>query len=189
MARKDYPYVSADYNDKTMHVAMLLRLIEASAIVTAVSSITCKAGDEGNCTVWMAEPLSTEDKAILDGIISDYDDAGWTLFQAEKMLRQQVLPVDFMKEFTISSTANGLVITTTINELGIDDETIVVADSSLTKYVLISLCYSEGDGFHVEAFEKTDGIYDLLAEGDYLVQQDISEWSVVANGDTLVEVE
>jgi len=187
MAKQDYPYVPGDYGNQKMYVSMLREAVVASAIVTAVSDVFCKEGVR--CTVWMEDQLSMADKAILDGLIASYDVADWPKFQTTKMLRDKVLPNNYVAELTMTSTADGLVVTTTIDELDIEDQTTVVADTSLTKYVLLSLCYSDAEGIHVEAFEKTDGMYDLLALGDYLIQQDISEWSVVANGDTLVKVE
>ncbi len=186
MAATKYSYTASDLSNQTVYVSLLQSLITASAIVTDVQHLYSKGGA---CDVWMVDALSAGDETILDGVIAAYDAADQVKFRTEQMLKQKVLPANFLDKLTVSSTAAGLVIDTTIAELAIDDETTVVADASLTKYVLISLCYNDTDGFHVEAYEKTDGEYDTIEDNEYAVQQDISEWSVVANGDTLVEVE
>lgn len=107
----------------------------------------------------------------------------------ESMLKTEVLPADYSGRLNVSCKAKDMTITTIITDLNVTDQTVVVADTTLTKYVLISLVYDLAtDSFHIRAFEKTDGVYASLDPDEYLVQQDIAEWYVVANGTELVEV-
>ena len=109
--------------------------------------------------------------------------------KTEVRLKDKILPKNYASDLKVTCTASGLVISTTVEELGIDDETTIVADALNTKYVLMSLIYNQTtDTFSIQAFEKTTGSYAPLEDDEILVQQDIREWSVVANGDTLVEV-
>jgi len=182
-----YEYKPADYGNQEMHPAMVRAQIKASKILTEVKSVKCKEGV--HIIVKTADELSAGDETILDEIIAAYDDEDYQKDFVAKLINNEELPSDYLeKRLTVSSTASGLVITTTIDELDVDDETTVEADSSLEKSVLISLCYNGVDGFYIAAFEKTDGLYSLEDEEDNLAQ-DISEWTDEANGDTLSEVE
>lgn len=107
----------------------------------------------------------------------------------ETALKAQVLPADYAGELSIDCTVSGLDITTVVTALSINDLTSIVADLSETKYARVSLIYNEtSDSFYINIYEKTTGVYADLDADEYLVQQDIKEFYVVANGDTLVEV-
>jgi hypothetical protein len=98
------------------------------------------------------------------------------------------LLADPLNGLLVTAVAAGLVITTNIEGLVVNDITTVVADLLLTKYVRVSYVYHEdSDTFSVEAFEKTDGEYALYDPPDYLVRE-LGEWYVVANGTNLVQV-
>lgn len=131
---------------------------------------------------------SVEEMTTVEKEAIDQWEADLLKERTEARLKTEVIPKDYVANLAVTSAASGLVITTTISELQITDETTVEADTSLTKYVILSLIYSDADGFQIKAYEKTDGDYAPLDADEYLVQQDISEWYVVANGDTLVEV-
>ncbi len=182
-----YEYEPSDYGKQEMRPSMLQSQVKASAILTEIVSVNCKAGVR--TVVKMADKLSAKDETILDEIIAAYDAKVYQEYFVAKLAKADALPSDYLKKrLDLSSTASGLVVTTTVDALSVDDETTAVADTSLTKYVLVSLYYTELDGFYIVAFEKTDGEYSFEDEDGDLVQ-DISEWYVVANGDTLVEVE
>ena len=82
----------------------------------------------------------------------------------------------------------GLTLTTNINSAVVDDVTVVTADGTDTKYVM--LCYvfdSAADTLAVNAYEKTTGSYAALGADEELVAH-LGEWSTPANGTVLTEV-
>lgn len=82
----------------------------------------------------------------------------------------------------------GLVITIDVGALIVNDQTTIVADGSLTKFVNPTIIYNTtSDTFSIEVFERTDGLYADLA-ADEVLAFDFGEWSVVASGTTLVPV-
>jgi hypothetical protein len=181
--------ITGDFPDQVVNTGVLGGQIRGSAIVAVLEGVNMSVvADQASC-VFESQP-SGGDITILDGLVAAHTQALITQKVTEQILKERVLPADYAHDLTVESTASGLVITTTISELQINDQTTVTADPSLTKYVLISLIYDAGeDVFSVEAYEKTSGEYADLDADQYLVQQNISEWYVVANGDTLVEVE
>jgi len=182
-------YAITDFPNDVVSADVLKIQIVKSAISVELTGINVD-GPSDNCEViFETEPTGADD-TILDGLVADHTSVLITKIETGEHLKAEILPANYAAELIVSSTAAGLVITTTVSELDIDDETTVVADETLTKYVLISLVYnSTSDTFGINAYEKTDGEYDSLDADEYLVQQDVSEWYVVANGDTLIEVE
>jgi hypothetical protein len=82
----------------------------------------------------------------------------------------------------------GLVLTINVGALIVDDETTIVADGALTKFVNPTIIYNTtSDDFSIEVFERTDGLYADLAD-DEVLAFDFGEWSVVASGTVLVPV-
>jgi len=182
-------YAITDFPNDIVAADVLKIQIEKSAISVELTGINVNEPANDCELIFETEPTGADD-TILDGLVADHTSALITKIKTGEILKAEILPPNYAADLTISSTAAGLVITTTISELDINDETTVTADASLTKYVLISLVYNKTtDSFGINAYEKTDGEYDPLDSDEYLVQQDISEWYVVANGDTLVKVE
>lgn len=89
---------------------------------------------------------------------------------------------------TWSAVTSGLVITVNINTIVVDDETTVVPDGVLTKFVRMLYIHTlSTDVLSLQLFERTDGMYaDVTADED--IKGDLGEWSVVASGTDLVEV-
>ncbi|UCG53159.1 MAG: hypothetical protein JSW58_06295 [Candidatus Latescibacterota bacterium] len=177
--------VSSDFSNG-VDPALLDMQVRESSLANLFKGIAV-AGDD--CEVWFSAELSAPNVVILGTIITAHNaqDAIRVLTEAE--LKDQVLPKNYVNDLEVTCTASGLTIDTEVGKLEITDQTVVTADPSLTKYVLLSLVYNEtSDTFYIKAFEKTDGVYADLDADEYLVQQDIGEWYVVANGATLVEV-
>lgn len=105
----------------------------------------------------------------------------------EAQLKDRIL-TDPLDDIAHSATVSGLTITASIEGLVADDETIITADPSLTKYVRLLYVYnSTADGFELQAFERTDGLYADLAADEYETGA-LGEWYVIAGGTELVEV-
>jgi len=180
--------ITGDFPDQVVGSDVLEGQIKNSAIVAVLEGVNVSTEDN-ECACIFETPPSGGDVTILDGLVAAHTQALITQKHTEAILKERILPADYAHDLDVESTAEGLVITTAIAELQITDETTVTADPSLTKHVLISLVYDEpGDVFEIMAFEKTSGEYADLPAGHYLVQQDVSEWYVVAGGDTLIEV-
>ncbi len=180
--------ITGDFPDQVVASDVLEEQIRDSAIVAVLEGVNVSVGDNQASCIFETTP-SGGDITILDGLVAAHTQALITQKHTEELLKKLVLPANYASDLDVSSTASGLVVTTTIAELQINDETTVTADPSETKYVLISLVYDEPqDLFEIMAFEKTTGEYADLPADHYLVQQNISEWYVVAGGDTLVEV-
>ena len=107
----------------------------------------------------------------------------------ETIVKNAILPeAGLIASVLAASSASGLVITSAATNLGLNDTATVVADTTLTKFVIIKLIYnSTSDSFSIQSFEKTDGDYSDLA-ADETLTANIKEYSVVANGTDLVEV-
>lgn len=98
------------------------------------------------------------------------------------------LYADYLDGFAVDVTASGLVITTDIDKLVADDQTVVVADATNTKYVKLWYVYNEDtDSFYVLATEKTTGNYAPINWPEYVLSE-LKVFTVVANGTDLVEV-
>jgi hypothetical protein len=107
---------------------------------------------------------------------------------AKEAQLKNVLFADPLSGLSTNVVIDGLEITVDIVDLITDDVTNVIADVTDTKYVLVSLIYVETtDTFAIDVVEKTTGEYADLAADETLVGE-LGEYSVVANGDTLVEV-
>ena len=83
---------------------------------------------------------------------------------------------------------SGLVITIDVVELITNDQTTIVADPTDTKYAQACLIHNNTtDAFLIAVREYTTGYYADFAADEVCVEV-IGEWSVVANGATLVAV-
>lgn len=127
--------------------------------------------------------MSTLDKAAVDAAeLAAHNTA------TESAIKERLQPPLPLSGLTTAVSVLGLVITVDINSIVVNDQTTVVADLALTKTVKVCYVYdSTLDNFSVVVFEKTDGIYNTLAETEYIAA-DFGEWSVVANGVDLVAV-
>lgn len=89
---------------------------------------------------------------------------------------------------TTSVVASGLVLTVNISPMVVDDTITIVADPDSTTMVKVCYIYDKPtDTLSVEAFVKVTGLYGAISTDEQVVE-DFGEWSVTANGDTLVKV-
>lgn len=107
---------------------------------------------------------------------------------AEEQIKSSLF-VDPLLGFTPTVVASGLQITVNVDPVIVNDVTNVVADPTDTKFVLISMSYNKAtDVFAVVARERILATYADLSSPDEVLVEDLQEYSLVANGTTLVEV-
>lgn len=108
--------------------------------------------------------------------------------QKEDLIKSRIKQ-DPLAGITVDVSASGLTITTSINSIIVDDQTVIVPDVSETKYVMVSYIHNETtDVLEVVVFERLESTsYGDLAADERLVA-DLKEFSVVAGGTDLVEV-
>jgi len=127
----------------------------------------------------------TDQQAAADALVAAHDPTPLLISDLKEAVTRD--PMDAVG-VTFQKSTVGLTITIVIDSLGIDDDTIVVADPTDTKYVRLCLVYnSTTDVFDVAAHEKTTGEYDDFAFDELCVKK-LAEYSVVAAGTTLTEV-
>ncbi len=118
-------------------------------------------------------------------IVADPDQAK---NQAEEQIKSSLF-IDPLRGFEPSVVAVGLQITVNVNAVIVNDVTNIVADPTDTKFVLVSMSYNKAtDVFDVVVRERTVGTYADLTSPDEVLVADLQEYSLVANGSTLVEV-
>lgn len=127
--------------------------------------------------------MSQADKDAVDAAILGAHNSS-----TEALIKSRLAPVTPLDGITATVEASGLVLTVNINSVVVNDQTTVTSDAVATKYVKVCYIYnSTSDSLSVEVFERTDGLYDDLADDEQLAA-DFGEWSVGPSGVTLVKV-
>ncbi len=127
---------------------------------------------------------------------SRWDGSAWLVIadpdQPKTLVEDQIksaLFADPLEGLAPSVVAVGLQITVNVNSVIVDDVTNVTADPTDAKMILVSMSYNKAtDVFAVVVREKTTGLYVDLDSPDEVLVDDLQEYSLVANGTTLVEV-
>lgn len=139
-----------------------------------------------NDTADLIEEMTAPEKAVIDQLLLDQDIAAKT---AAVISPQD--PFDPLAGLVTSVVTDGfLEITTNVDVLLVDDITTIVADTVVTKFVRVSYEYDEaGDILQLTVYERLDPAQIYTPRGpDIRALEDLAEYSLVANGASLVLV-
>lgn len=180
-----YYFAITDTASGTVLIDALRRQILAQTVLTKPLRNLSANWNAGTIIARFEAALSPAEEAALNAVVVAH--TGVEPANIQQLIKDR-LTSDLLSNITVTAVVTGLIITTNIEGLVVDDVTTVVASTTNTKYVRLSYVYNEStDTFSVEAYEKTTGEYALYTPPEYLVRE-LGEWYVVANGVVLVKV-